>query len=159
MAERKSGFTCGTSGAMVRTGFPVAPRRRISITCSGTSLRLLAHFRAVAAETDRPIVVYNIPYRTGVNLENAALLRLVKSCPNVKAVKDSSGSLTQTLDLLEWAPEGFSVLTGEDALFFTALANGADGGILAVAHLATTAFVQVAGAISAGDLPTARQVW
>jgi 4-hydroxy-tetrahydrodipicolinate synthase len=120
---------------------------------------LAAHFRAVAAQTERPIVVYNIPYRTGVNRENDTLFELIASCPNIQAVKDSSGNLAQTVDLIARAPAGFSVLTGEDALFFTALVNGADGGILASAHLATPAFVQVAQAVRGNDLVSAQHAW
>jgi 4-hydroxy-tetrahydrodipicolinate synthase len=120
---------------------------------------LAAHFRAVAGATERPIALYNIPYRTGVNLENDTLLGLVDTCPNIRAVKDSTGNLAQTLDLVARAPEGFDVLTGDDALFFSCMAAGAAGGILASAHLGSTAFVEVARAVGAGDLEAARAAW
>ena len=72
---------------------------------------LIAHFRAVASATDRDVVIYNIPYRTAVNLSNDSLLELAE-VPNIVGVKDSSGSLTQSLELLARKPDGFSVLTG-----------------------------------------------
>src|SRR4051812_22266661 len=95
---------------------------------------LMQHFRAIASETDREVFIYNIPYRTAVNLANDSLLELAE-VSNIVGVKDSCGILAQSLDLLARKPAGFSVLTGEDALYFTMLANGADGGILAASHI------------------------
>ena len=85
---------------------------------------LLVHFRTVAAATDRDVLIYNIPYRTAVNLANDSLLELAE-VTNIVGVKDSSGSIVQSLDLLARKPADFSVLTGEDALYFTMMANGA----------------------------------
>jgi 4-hydroxy-tetrahydrodipicolinate synthase len=116
------------------------------------------HFAAIADATDRQIVIYNIPYRTSVNLANDTLLRLAEH-RNIVGVKDSSGSIAQSLELLAMKPAGFSVLTGEDALYFTMLCNGADGGILAAAHLATERFVEVGQLVAANDLVAARAVW
>jgi 4-hydroxy-tetrahydrodipicolinate synthase len=116
------------------------------------------HFAAIADATDRPIVIYNIPYRTSVNLANDTLLRLAER-KNIVGVKDSSGSLAQSLALLATRPPGFSVLTGEDELYFTMLCNGADGGILAAANLATDRFVEVSRLIAANDHVAARVVW
>ena len=105
-----------------------------------TQAGMREHFTAIAEATDRQILIYNIPYRTSVNLTNETLLRLAE-LSNIVGVKDSSGSIAQSLDLLATRPAGFSVLTGEDALFFPLLCNGADGGILASAHIATDRFV------------------
>lgn len=116
------------------------------------------HFSAIADATDRQIVIYNIPYRTSVNLSNDTLLRLAER-ENIVGVKDSSGSLSQSLELLARKPSKFSVLTGEDALFFTMMCNGADGGILAAAHLATERFVEIARLIAANDVVAARAIW
>jgi 4-hydroxy-tetrahydrodipicolinate synthase len=120
---------------------------------------LIAHFRAVAGETERTVILYNVPYRTGVNLSTDALLEIAESEPNVRAVKDSCGDIEQSLDLLQRAPDDLSVLTGEDHLYFTSLANGSAGGILASAHLATTTFVEIAEAIGKQDLLRARTAW
>ena len=119
---------------------------------------LLAHFRAVAAATGRDLLIYNIPYRTAVNLSNETLLELAR-VPNIVGVKDSSGSLAQSLELLALKPADFAVLTGEDALYFTMLANGADGGILAASHLMTERFVAVKEKMEAHDLAGARAAW
>jgi 4-hydroxy-tetrahydrodipicolinate synthase len=123
---------------------------------SQEGLRL--HFQRIAAATDRAVVIYNIPYRTAVNLANDTLLELAETA-NIVGVKDSSGSLAQSLDLLARRPAGFAVLTGEDALYFTMLANGADGGILAAAHLRTGQFLEVAGRMAANDIAAARAAW
>jgi len=110
------------------------------------------HFAAIAGATDRPVMIYNIPYRTAVNLENDTLLELAE-LPNIVGVKDSSGDLAQSLDLLARRPEGFAVLTGEDAMIYTMLANGGDGGILASSHLATETFVEIDRRMAANDHP------
>ena len=119
---------------------------------------LRQHFTAIAGATNRQILIYNIPYRTSVNLTNETLLGLAE-IPNIVGVKDSSGSIAQSLDLLANRPEHFSVLTGEDALFPTMLANGADGGILAACHIATERFVAVCKLFAANDHQSARATW
>ena len=119
---------------------------------------LIAHFKAIAAATDRDVLIYNIPYRTAVNLSNDSMLELAE-VPNIVGAKDSSGSIAQSLDLLARKPAGFSVLTGEDALHFTMMAHGAEGGILAASHLMTQNFVDVTRAFQRGDLGAARAAW
>ena len=119
---------------------------------------LLAHFRSLAAATDRAIVIYNIPYRTAVNLSNDSLLELAE-VPNIVGVKDSSGSVAQSLELLARKPKDFAVLTGEDALYFTMMANGGDGGILAASHLMTERFIEVGRRFDANDVAGARAAW
>ncbi len=119
---------------------------------------LIAHFKAIAGATDRQVLIYNIPYRTAVNLSNDAMLELAR-VPNIVGCKDSSGSIAQSLELLQRKPDGFSVLTGEDALYFTMLANGAEGGILAASHVMTERFVEVRDAFAANDILGARRAW
>lgn len=119
---------------------------------------LIAHFRAIASETDREVFIYNIPYRTAVNLSNDSLLELAE-VPNIVGVKDSCGILAQSLDLLARKPKDFSVLTGEDALYFTMLANGADGGILAASHIMTGRFREVGRRFADNDVAGARAAW
>jgi 4-hydroxy-tetrahydrodipicolinate synthase len=119
---------------------------------------MLAHFTRIAQGTERPILIYNIPYRTSVNLANDTLLQLAE-LPNIVGVKDSSGSLAQSLDLLRRRPGGFAVMTGDDAMFYTMLAHGADGGILASAHVATDQFVALHDQMAANDHHGARAVW
>lgn len=119
---------------------------------------LIAHFRRLAAATDRDLVIYNIPYRTAVNLSNDSLLELAE-VPNIVGVKDSSGAVAQSLDLLGRRPEDFAVLTGEDALYFTMMASGADGGILAASHLMTEHFTKVRDCFATNDVTGARAAW
>ena len=103
---------------------------------------LYRHFAALADATERPILVYNIPYRTGVNMSNDTLLRLAE-LPNIAGVKDCCADAGQSFDLMRARPEGFSVMTGEDALLYTALTQGADGGITASAHIDTARFAAI----------------
>jgi 4-hydroxy-tetrahydrodipicolinate synthase len=119
---------------------------------------LIAHFRAIAEATDREVLIYNIPYRTAVNLSNDSLIELAE-VKNIAGVKDSSGSIAQSLDLLARKPQDFSVLTGEDALYFTMMANGAEGGILAASHVMTERFVEIGRRFAGNDVAGARQAW
>jgi 4-hydroxy-tetrahydrodipicolinate synthase len=119
---------------------------------------LFRHFSALAEATDRPILVYNIPYRTGVNLGNETMLRLAE-CRNIVGVKDCSADPAQSFDLLRLRPPGFAVLTGEDAGFHAALTQGADGGILASAHLRTGDFAAIRAKLLGGDGPGALAAW
>ncbi|MGL4960310.1 MAG: 4-hydroxy-tetrahydrodipicolinate synthase [Inquilinus sp.] len=119
---------------------------------------LVRHFSALADATDRPILIYNIPYRTGVNLGNEAMLRLAEH-PNIVGVKDCCADARQSFELLRDRPPGFSVLTGEDSLFYTALTQGADGGILASAHVETASFAAIRDRLLAGDQPGALAAW
>ena len=119
---------------------------------------LFRHFSALADGTDRPILIYNIPYRTGVNLGNETMLRLAER-PNIVGVKDCCAIAEQSFDLIRAKPAGFSVLTGEDALFHTALTQGADGGILAAAHVGTGTYAKVAGLLRNGDHAQALAAW
>jgi len=116
------------------------------------------HFTRIAEATDRPIVIYNIPYRTGVNLANGTLLALAE-LPNIVGVKDSSGNLAQSIELLRMRPKGFSVMTGEDNSYYTMLAHRGDGGILASAHLATADFVAVHQRMAENDHRAAHRIW
>lgn len=119
---------------------------------------LYRHFRTLAEATERPILLYNIPYRTGVNLTNETLLRLAE-LPNVVGLKDCCADAAQSFDLLRHKPADFAVLTGEDALFYSALAQGAEGAILASAHVETRSFAAVRDALLAGDQPGALARW
>ena len=119
---------------------------------------LREHFRQIAAATDRQVVIYNIPYRTGVNLANDTLLELTERA-NIVGVKDSSGNLAQSLELLRRRPPGFSIMTGEDNFYYTMLAHGGDGGILASAHLETGAFLAIYERMLANDHRGARRIW
>ncbi|HEY5130010.1 MAG TPA: 4-hydroxy-tetrahydrodipicolinate synthase [Bradyrhizobium sp.] len=116
------------------------------------------HFGALADRAAHPVLLYNIPYRTGVNLGNEAMLRLAGH-PNIAGLKDCSADRTQSLELLRRRPDNFAVLTGEDAQYFEALSDGADGGILASAHIETETFAEIRSLLAAGDREAAQARW
>jgi 4-hydroxy-tetrahydrodipicolinate synthase len=119
---------------------------------------LLQHFGALADSTARPIMLYNIPYRTGVNLDTATILRLAERS-NIVGIKDCGADTLQSVELLHRRPRGFAVLTGEDALFYGALIRGSDGGILASAHVHTREFAALRATILSGDALRASMQW
>jgi 4-hydroxy-tetrahydrodipicolinate synthase len=123
-----------------------------------SQLGLYRHFAALAESTSRPIMPYNIPYRTGVNLGNEQMLRLAQLA-NIVGVKDCSADPVQSFDLLRDRPDGFAVLTGEDALLHNALTQGADGGIVASAHIETQAFAAIRNRMLDGDHAGALTAW
>jgi 4-hydroxy-tetrahydrodipicolinate synthase len=104
------------------------------------------------------VLLYNIPYRTGVNLGNEAMLRLAEH-PNIAGLKDCCADRSQSLDLLRRRPQRFAVLTGEDAQYQDALDDGADGGILASAHVETAAFAAIYKLMAAGERDAALRRW
>jgi 4-hydroxy-tetrahydrodipicolinate synthase len=116
------------------------------------------HFGALADRAARPVMLYNIPYRTGVNLGNEAMLRLAEH-PNIAGLKDCCADRSQSLDLLRRRPQRFAVLTGEDAQYQDALSDGADGGILASAHVETAAFAEIYKLSAAGERDAALARW
>ena len=119
---------------------------------------LSEHFLKLAEATDLNIIIYNIPYRTGVNLLNETLVKLAEQ-KNVVGVKDSNGNIKQSMDLIKNKPPDFSVLTGEDILYYNTLVNGGDGGILASAHLMTEKFVEIYSLLEKNDHKAALLIW
>jgi len=119
---------------------------------------LMQHFNALADHASWPIVLYNIPYRTAVNLTNETLLELAGH-RNIVGLKDCCADRAQSIDLLRRRPAGFRVLTGEDAQFYEALIDGADGAILLSAHIETETFAAVGALVTQGDHEAARARW
>lgn len=119
---------------------------------------MFQHFSALADSTARPILIYNIPYRTGVNLGNETMLRLAERS-NIVGVKDCSADPAQSFDLMRSRPLGFAVFVGDDPFFYSALTQGADGGITASAHVETRAFAAIRNKLLAGDQAGALGDW
>ncbi|WP_316236728.1 4-hydroxy-tetrahydrodipicolinate synthase [Bradyrhizobium sp. SZCCHNR1015] len=119
---------------------------------------LLAHFTALADRTVHPIVLYNIPYRSAVGLDNETLLQLAEH-PAIAGLKDCCANRTQTRDLITRRRAGFHILTGEDAQSFDALQAGADGAILLSAHLETETFATILQHVKAGRHDAAAACW
>ena len=117
---------------------------------------LLLWFRTLADASAVPLVVYDIPYRTGATLATDTLLALAAH-PRIRAIKDCGGNAAKTQALI--ADGRLAVLAGEDAQMFTTLALGGDGAIAASAHWQTPRFVALMELLRAGDLPEARRVW
>ena len=99
-----------------------------------TQQGLYAHFRAIAEAVDLPIVIYNVPGRTSCNISAGTTLRLARDFPNIVAVKEASGNLSQIMEILRDRPDGFRILSGDDALTFPMMALGADGLISVAAN-------------------------
>jgi 4-hydroxy-tetrahydrodipicolinate synthase len=116
------------------------------------------HYARVAGATDKQVLIYNIPHRTGRNVENDTTLRLSR-IPNIVGIKDSSGNVPQSIELLRERDPGFSVLTGEDILFYFNAVSGGNGGIMASAHLQTDRFIRVWDCIQKNDLRAALSEW
>lgn len=119
---------------------------------------IYAHFKSIAEETYLNIILYNIPYRTGVNIENETIYKLAEF-KNIIGLKDASGDIKQTMALLMNPPKDFSILTGEDILFYLTLSLGGQGGILASSHLKTELFVELYRKVKENDNETALKIW
>lgn len=95
---------------------------------------LLAHYRSVAEASPVPVVMYNVPGRTGVNIAAETTLAIAAECPNVIGIKEASGNISQVMEILRNRPQGFRVISGDDALTYPLLALGADGVISVIAN-------------------------
>jgi len=115
------------------------------------------HFRAIAEAVDRPLVIYNVPGRTGVNVEPATLGRLAQ-LPNVKAVKEASGSLSQIAEVLNAVPEDFLVFSGDDAVTLPVISLGGVGIISVASNEIPKEMAEMTRAALAGDWATARKL-
>ncbi len=116
---------------------------------------IIAHFRAIADAVDLPIIVYNVPGRTGSNIEAKTTLALARHA-RIVAVKEASGSLTQIMDIVREAPAGFQVLSGDDALTMAIMAGGGTGIISVVSNVAPKRMAMLAELCASGDFEAAR---
>ncbi len=119
---------------------------------------MLAHFGAVADEVPLPLVIYNIPGRTGSNMLAETQLELARRYKNVAGVKESSGDLNQIAAIVRDRSEGFSVWSGDDYLFLPALAVGVDGVVGVASHLCSPEYRKMFEVYRAGDTRTATQI-
>ena len=95
---------------------------------------LYQHFKAIAEASPLPVVLYNVPGRTGINMKSETTVRLARDCENIVAVKEASGSLEQVDEIIKNKPERFDVLSGDDALTFSMAASGAAGSISVIGN-------------------------
>lgn len=115
------------------------------------------HFKAIAEATELPLVLYNIPSRTGANLEPATVLRLTE-VPNIIAIKESSGNMAQITELMTQAPRSFKIFSGDDGLTLPILAMGGAGLISVASNAIPSQMAQMVRAAMTGDWPTARKI-
>lgn len=117
-----------------------------------------AHFRHVCAATELPVIVYDIPVRTGRKIGSDLILRMANEIPNVVGLKDAAGDPGATARLIADAPEGFEVYSGDDPLTLSLLAVGAVGVIGVATHWAAPVMAQMISAFQAGDIARAQQL-
>jgi 4-hydroxy-tetrahydrodipicolinate synthase len=122
-----------------------------------TQQGLLAHFRAIADAASRPIVLYNVPGRTASNVTAETTLDLAEH-PNIVAVKEASGDLRQITEIVRGRPDGFTVLSGDDALTLPVIALGGDGVISVVSNAVPHRMAELTRAALDGDLSRAREL-
>jgi 4-hydroxy-tetrahydrodipicolinate synthase len=116
------------------------------------------HFRAIAEAVPCPVVLYNIPGRTGANLEPATILRLATDVPNIRGVKESSGNLQQIAELIHLLPPGFTVLSGDDIMALPVIALGGAGLISVASNEIPREMATMVAAAVDGDWKTAREL-
>lgn len=116
------------------------------------------YFKAVSERSPLPIVMYNVPGRTGANMSAQTAVRLAEDCPGIIATKEASGNFAQVSEILRTAPEGFSVLSGDDDMTLALMAAGASGVISVASNIAPAEVTRMAAAMLRCDLPVARSL-
>jgi 4-hydroxy-tetrahydrodipicolinate synthase len=117
---------------------------------------LAAHFRAIAGEARLPVILYNVPGRTGVNMDAATTLELAE-VPGIAGIKEASGDLAQITEILRARPAHFSVLSGDDALTLAVVAAGGDGVVSVTSNATPRRMAALVREARSGDLPAARR--
>lgn len=112
---------------------------------------LYRHFRAVAESTELPVMLYNIPGRTGVNLTPATVARLARDVPNIVAIKEAAGSTDQATELCRTLPERFAVYSGDDSMTLPLLSVGGRGVVSVASHLIGEQMQEMINAYGAGN--------
>jgi 4-hydroxy-tetrahydrodipicolinate synthase len=119
---------------------------------------LFQHYKALAAASPKPILLYNVPGRTGRNLNAATTIRLAKEVKNIAGIKEASGDMAQCMEILRDKPEDFLVVSGDDALAFPQIACGMEGIISVAANAYPRAFSDMVSAALKSDLRKAKQI-
>ena len=119
---------------------------------------LYQHFKAIAAATSLPVVLYNVPGRTGVNLKAETTVRLARDCENIVAIKEASGSLEQVEEIIKNKPKDFAVISGDDALTFPMISCGAEGVISVIGNALPKEFSRMIRLEFKGEYEGARKI-
>jgi 4-hydroxy-tetrahydrodipicolinate synthase len=116
------------------------------------------HYKTIAEASPKPIILYNVPGRTGRNMSAATSIRLAKDCPNVVGLKEASGDMAQCMDILRDAPSTFVVISGDDLLALPQIACGMQGVISVAANAYPLEFSNMVRACLAGDFAKAKSI-
>ncbi len=143
----KHAYEAGADGALIVCPYYNKP----------TQEGLYQHYKAIAEAVPIPIIVYNIPGRTGINLNPDVLARLAE-IPNIVGVKEAAGSIKQMSDIIGLCDPGFDVLSGDDAFTLPLLALGGKGVVSVISNIAPADMANMVKAFEAGDLAKARQL-
>ena len=119
---------------------------------------LYQHFKAIAEASPLPVVLYNVPGRTGVNMKAETTVRLAKDFPNIVAIKEASGSLEQIDEIIKNKPDNFDVISGDDALTFSMVASGAAGVISVIGNALPKEFSRMIRLEFNGEYEPARKI-
>lgn len=119
---------------------------------------LYQHFKAIAKVSPKPIVLYNVPGRTGVNMTAETTVRLAWEFPNIVGIKEASGNLAQVDEILKNKPENFDVISGDDALAFSMIASGAKGVISVIGNALPREFSRMIRLEFNGEYESARKI-
>ncbi len=119
---------------------------------------LYQHFKTIAEISPIPLVLYNVPGRTGVNMRPQTLIRLANDCPNIVGVKEASGSLEQVDEIIKGKPDRFDVISGDDALTFSMVASGAVGVISVIGNALPREFSRMIRLEFKGEYEHARKI-
>ena len=119
---------------------------------------LYQHFKAIAAATSLPVVLYNVPGRTGVNMQAATTVRLARDCQNIVAIKEASGNLEQVDEIIKNKPNSFDVISGDDSLTFPMVSCGAVGVISVIGNALPKEFSRMIRLQMRGEYDPARTI-
>ena len=119
---------------------------------------LYQHFKAIAQASPLPVVLYNVPGRTGINMKAETTVRLANDCENIVAIKEASGSLEQVDEIIKNKPDRFDVISGDDALTFPMIASGAAGVISVIGNALPKEFSRMIRLEFKGEYEPARKI-
>lgn len=119
---------------------------------------LYYHYKAIAEQVDIPQILYNVPSRSGVNIQAEIQLKLAKDCKNIVATKEASGNMEQVMEIIRKKPDNFYVLSGEDSLTVPLIAMGADGVIGVTPNYAPKMFSETVSHALKGNIRTAARM-
>lgn len=121
-------------------------------------LGLYEHFRVVAQHIELPVIIYNVPGRTGVNIKPETQLKLAEECKNIIATKEASGDLCQMMEIIRNAPEGFTLFSGDDSLTIPVISVGGKGIISVISNYAPSEFGKMVNFALKGKYEEARRI-